>query len=751
MKISHARRRGATSHENVKVAGARVFAVTRRGDVIGQRTIAARGTAVPRSAPTLRRDFQERCNGGILMENHPWSWGMNNRILLCLVLICIPIQTWSEVEFPGPKPGPMHITSDGQNLVVGNNTISAGWSVGRRGFRSAFVRDEQTQQSIGLNGEVFQITLANGTRYLASEMKPVGKWTESRLAPDGHAACMADRIAAEIVELRLRSADGRLAVLWRVIGRDGSNYLRQEIEVLAVEMDLKVREITWFDEPVPLAETLGKVDGSPVIAGNFFLGYEDPMALNSVLGPGAGRRVVCHMQRDALLRKGQRLTQSFVVGVAPTGQRRRAFLYYLERERAHPYRTFLHYNAWFDICWQGVPLNEPMCLEAVRDFGENLIKPYGVVMDSMVIDDGWDNPETLWQFNSGFPNGFAALNDLCRSYSSRVGVWLSPFGGYGNSKELRLKYGREQGFEINAAGLALAGPLYYGRFKAECLNMIHRYGVNYFKFDGIASGMYANGAGGEFILDTEAMRQLMLELREETPDLFINLTTGSWPSPFWLRYADSLWRQGEDTAFTGKGTAQQRWITYRDQETYQNIVIKGPLYPLNSLMTCGVCYSRHGDPANPGFNSKGLREDIRSFFASGTHLQELYIMPGRMESQDWKTLAEAARWSRANAAVLVDTHWIGGNPGKSEVYGWASWTPLKGILTLRNPDDRNQVYSLELRNALELPEDAPKKYALKSPWAEDALKPVLKAEVGAPVAISMQPFEILTLEATPTR
>jgi hypothetical protein len=28
---------------------------------------------------------------------------------------------------------------------------------------------------------------------------------------------------------------------------------------------------------------------------------------------------------------------------------RRAFLTYLERERAHPYRTFLHYNSWFDI------------------------------------------------------------------------------------------------------------------------------------------------------------------------------------------------------------------------------------------------------------------------------------------------------------------------------------------------------------------------------------------------------------------
>ena len=89
----------------------------------------------------------------------------------------------------------------------------------------------------------------------------------------------------------------------------------------------------------------------------------------------------------------------------------------------------------------------------------------------------------------------------------------------------------------------MAGPKYYEAFKDACLDMIRRYGVNHFKFDGIATGSYASG-GGEYILDTEAMRRLMLELRREDPTVYINLTTGSWPSPFWLRYADSLWRQG---------------------------------------------------------------------------------------------------------------------------------------------------------------------------------------------------------------
>ena len=37
------------------------------------------------------------------------------------------------------------------------------------------------------------------------------------------------------------------------------------------------------------------------------------------------------------------------MGATRKGQLRRDFLGYVERERAHPYRTFLHYNSWYDI------------------------------------------------------------------------------------------------------------------------------------------------------------------------------------------------------------------------------------------------------------------------------------------------------------------------------------------------------------------------------------------------------------------
>jgi hypothetical protein len=66
---------------------------------------------------------------------------------------------------------------------------------------------------------------------------------------------------------------------------------------------------------------------------------------------------------------------------------------------------------------------------------------------------------------------------------------------------------------------------------------------------------------------------------------------------------------------------------------------------------------------------------------------------------------QAAKWSRENADVLVDTHWVGGDPTALEVYGWASWSKDKAILGIRNPSDKPQILP-DLTKAFELPHGA---------------------------------------------
>ena len=659
-----------------------------------------------------------------------------------------------DAGYPGKAPGRFVIESRPDMITASNRALRVTWRLGPSGLTLASAEETSAGGSLSCRGELFQIVLADGHRYPASALESTGQSRVSALRPKARAAQLAARIPGRQVEMPLRSADGRLRVLWRALCTDGANYVRQELAVEALADDCVVQEIVWLDQALPGARTAGQVDGSPIVVGPFFLGCEDPHARNEVEPPGTvlrlgqGSSVSCRLRRNTPLPRGETLSSSFVLGVAPPDQVRRAFLYYLERERAHPYRPFLHYNSWYDIAWTPFALNETNCLEAIRLLGERFIRAQGVVMDAMVFDDGWDDPRTLWQFHGGFPDGFTPLARLCRQYGTRLGVWLSPFGGYGEPRNQRLKFGRDQGYETNAAGFSLAGPKYYQAFKDSCVGMIRKYGVNHFKFDGIAAGMSASG-GADYVRDTEAMRRLMLELRQEEPDLYINLTTGSWPSPFWLRFADSVWRQGGDMGFAGRGPKQQQWLTYRDQEVFRNVVRKGPLYPLNSLMTQGVAYSRQGDAGLKEFNPAGFKDDVRAFFGGGTGLQELYIQPGRLTEQDWRVLAEAAKWSRANADVLVDTHWIGGDPGKLEAYGYASWSPRKGVVMLRNPNEQPQEFNLEVGVAFELPPGGATQYKLTSPWAEDAGKPRLQTEAGRPVRIPLKPFEVAVFDALP--
>jgi hypothetical protein len=658
-------------------------------------------------------------------------------IAITLIFSCLPAHAgaFGLEGLPGQAPGPAKIECHGPTISVGNRLLKATWVTTDEGIKLVSVAALGQNQSLSVTGELFEVTFADGRRYAASALAPQGKPRVSRLRPESKAARLAARCGGWQVDLPLRSADGQFGVMWRLLALDNANYFRQEIEVAAGDATRAVKEMGWLAQPIPGSEVAGQVDGSPVVAGSFFYGLEDPHA-----------QLGCRLHRDAPLSRGER--QSFVLGVAPPGQMRRAFLYYLERERAHPYRSFLHYNSWYDIAWEPFALNETNCLEAIELLGQRFLKPYHVKMDAIVFDDGWDNPETLWRFHRGFPGGFTPLARRCAQYHTRLGVWLSPFGGYGQPKEQRLRFGSKQGYETNAAGFSLAGPRYYAAFKDACVGMIRNYGVNHFKFDGIAAGMFASG-GADYFRDTQAMRRLMLELRQEDPGLYINLTTGSWPSPFWLRFADSLWHQGGDMGLAGKGSHQQQWLTYRDQETYRNIVRKGRLFPLNSLMTQGVAYSRQGTAGDPTFNAAGFKDDVRAFFGSGTGLQELYIQPARLSPEDWRVLAEAAKWSRANADVLVDTHWLGGDPSKLEVYGYASWRPRKGIVMLRNPDDRPQEFLMDLAAAFELPPGARTGFKLKSAWTEDAHKPVIPVAPGSGARIKLQPFEVAVLEAAP--
>ena len=683
----------------------------------------------------------------------------------CLVVLNVVAVPAHAVDYPGPPPGPVRATCSATGATLENDSVAMRWTFADERLRPESVSHLQSSTDLSLAGsECFYLLLGQtpepGTRRLnASDLKLADRPELKRLEPNARSVRLGKRFPGWELSARLVSAAPDVEILWRAVLRDGANYIRQQITLRSQGEPVEVVEAVLLELHVPQAEVAGKVDGSPIVSDRMFFGVEHPASTSRIVDSGVVR---CSYPCNTGVAAGEALTLSSVIGVVPARQMRRGFLHYLERERAHPFRPFLHHNNGEDIgfaYWKLIgakkeaeaaefrATQQRRWREVIDRVGQELVSQRRVQFDAFVHDYEWDDETLVWKFHNGFPDGFRPLAEAAAGYKAHLGVWFSPWGGY-PAKRVRVEQGRQQGLETNQGGLALAGPRYYARFRDACLGFLRDQGVRFFKFDGFAGSNSPPGAG-EYRSDVEAMWRLLRELREAEPEVFLLTSSGTWASPFWLLEADAIWRGGHDAGLkSAKGSPRQQWITYRDFEVHNRVMVNGPLYPISSLMTHGIMINSGGRTQT--FDEKDMIDEIRSFFASGVNTQELYIWPELMTERAWDVLAESARWSRANTDMLADTHWVGGDPAKSEVYGWASWNARKGILSLRNPSDRPASIAIDIAEAFELPDGAAQSYSLRSPWKEDASTPIRLA-AGERQTFELKPFQMMTYDATPER
>ena len=593
---------------------------------------------------------------------------------------------------------------------------------------------------------VFNITTAAGERMQsarllnypildlpASDFKLVGEPKLMRLPKEPKGQREMEHFSGTALVAELVSPNG-LHVHWQADLRDGANYLRQSVQLTSPEQTIPLYGVELADVRIPEPKTIGTVPGCPVAAAGMFFGVEMPGAENALSGAEARIGFASKLE----LSPTRSYSFGAVAGVAPAGQLRRAFLCYVERERARPSKPFLVYNCWYDL---GYSLDEPSLVDVVKSFDTELVKKRGVPVQSYLVDDGWDSPDKgLWVENTDkFPSGLAGLKAKMDPLGAHLGIWISPLGGYGGAEE-RTAQAQKMGIIPAGASLDLAYPKYESWFENRCLQLMREDGVNAFKWDKAGAGVSPH-----FM----ALLEVAQHLRSANPDLFITVTVGTWPSPFWLNHVDTTWRNGSaDVGWSGKGDTREQWLTFRDGNCRHYFAELSPLYPLNSVMHHGIVHGRNFQGEKVGKSGPHLRNEARSYFATGAMLQELYLTPSMMTPEAWDQVAEAAKWAHANADVLVDAHWVGGNPLKLEPYGYAAWSPRKGTLMLRNPDDRAQSITLDAQTVFELPAGAATKYALSSPYADQRVKK-LTLKAGQPATVELAPFEVLVFDAKP--
>ncbi len=612
-----------------------------------------------------------------------------------------------------------------QTLVASNRTMSATLTVSP-GHAHLEIRDLPTQRTLTLL-QLFSITMSNGSTLRSSDLQNDRPIVASSRQSD-------KQLCAEMDDPTFGAT-----FHWCLLIPSNSSYMREQLTIHAGTRELAIAQVDLLHFQDPQAHVIGTVKGSPAADDHTYFAFEHPLSFTKA----DNGTVDAGIDRVLPLQPNQSVTYSAVIGTYPPGQLRRTFLAYIENERPRPYTPFLNYNSWYDIGYEN-RYSEPDALDRIHAFGTELAEERRVKLDSFVFDDGWDDPTSFWGFDHELPNGFTRIARQAAAYNAGIGVWLSPWGGYAEQKRERIANGKAHGYEIIANGFALSGPKYFHDFSAICSDMIRNFNVNSFKLDGTGNADRVF-PGSVFDSDFDAAIHLIHQIRAQKSGIFMNLSTGTYPSPFWLFYSDSIWRGGDDHDFDGVGTERQRWITYRDEQTYRNVVQAGPLFPINSLMLHGLIYAKQAaglssDPKND------FPDEVLSFFGSGTQLQEMYITPSLLTQSDWDILAKAARWSRDHAAILQDVHWIGGDPGKLQVYGWAAWSPRGWIVTLRNPSAQAQNFSLDLSSSLELPSKTQTTFAVEQPFATHPSVPQ-HWHSGQTITLPVEPFEVRIFES----
>ena len=482
-----------------------------------------------------------------------------------------------------------------------------------------------------------------------------------------------------LLEFRLQGSNHWLEKVVSVRASSGREFLKS---VRLIDLRKGTEEPRTFPGP-----------GQPVYKKSRFFAVAYPLSEAEVRG---GEVRIGHEVGQWIGREWYR-SHAAVVGVAEDNKTAKYFFKYLELTRHRPPRPYLLYNTWYDM--PGT-VNSQDTVKAVQGIKANLTGPYGVKLDAVVLDDGWDNKQKLWQFDSRkFPQGIAPVRESAAEIGAKPGMWFSPAGGYGAWKNQRLRGTWGQGYEKNftagviSGGFCPAGKKYHEAFESRVLESV-KSGVTYFKLDNIGSKCGSPSHGhrpGDYsrAAVTDALIEVMDDAHKIDKDVFFNITVGTWLSPFWLQYADCVWMGGMDYSFAGPGSRREQSITYRDRRLYKELRENNYQFPINGMMTHGVIKAKTNfkDPEPIA----EFEHDVIVYLGRGISMWELYISPEALSGEEWAVLARWIKWAGDNRQILQDSSMVLGDPNRLEPYGYLHRKDNQAILVLRNPSDKSQA------------------------------------------------------------
>ena len=530
----------------------------------------------------------------------------------------------------------------------------------------------------------------------------------------------------------------RITFIVNVEIADDNHYMHKYIEMM---VDSKYQELITIDyidcehiciDNLEQMWTIGDVEkahisgyhaslGQPFYMNGLFFGSEFPVTETKIRDKVGFIRYYSGKRFDKLnLNCGHTYrTWKTVVGAARSLEQRvirEDFLTYI-REISRKVKPRFQYNSWYDHMHDITDENiTKSFMEIEKGLTNTLVPP----LDSYVVDDGfvdWD--ADFWSFNKKFPNELYPASSLARKFSSEFGLWNGPRGGYNNKTGQfgkNMEKAGKGGYNKEANDVCVSSSAYIKNITDYYLDYTKKFDINYWKLDGFLLTACKNKNHGHMVGGYNGMYQYTemwenwisifkkIRLSRETigKDMWINQTSYSIPSPWFLQWSDSLWIQNSnDIGFIDKTKKGEklgdkdvdRTLTYRDNCYYDFSVVRNYQFPNEFLYNHDPIY---GNTAKISMTDEEYRKYMFMMTTRGTAFWELYYSYNMFNDAKWRINADALRFIRNEYDVLKTSQFVGGCPAKGEVYGYSAWTENKGIISLRNPANRPQSFKFVL-------------------------------------------------------
>lgn len=501
-----------------------------------------------------------------------------------------------------------------------------------------------------------------------------------------------------------------------------------------------------------------------------FLGVEFPAASNYV----ENNVGYCGYLWGRTVKANQTYTSyKAVIGVGDNSKYiQDTFFSYIDDIRIRPLRLQVQYNSWFDF---GGGVTKEKFAESVKIVNNELCEKRNVQpFKAYVIDDGWQNARTdwsdkCWKVNSKFDDNFSTSFKNVKSAKSTLGLWLSPGCNFGGRPAVPLM--REKGLEALGQYMSLAGPKYMQLLENRMVEFTEK-GITYFKLDGLFGHLntreyelngnkygipYMPQLGTEklspsskelnahkydelktyyLVAGSERLMTIFEKMHKANPDVYIVISNGAYLSPWWLMYIDAVWMINAGDAAGGSNRTQE--LVYRDGVYYSTWQTEQTQFPINSV------FNHEPKKCATGESEQTFREYLWMNLSRGTGFIELYIKTKKLSQKDWDVVADGLKWAHKAFPYFKNSRMHGGNPRKSEVYGYTGWNKTGGYASFHNPSDKKQTYKFTLNRSNGVKTDAA--YSISSSLNNAKKLSGTTVKTNEIITVELNPGEVKVLE-----